>query len=542
MWSIKDWVLRIQNQEKFQMENKNTSIYSNPRVIGAQNRERNDITKNSLYKTSESVDSVTDECRPSLPRRKSSIFSIIETDKETMENMTKPKLCLPIKCQKVALSIFTVVGIAIIWLSLGFLLGYEGYARVKLQRSNISIANLVTRPERLLSYANLTNQSIQCPAMYIYTPRTRTCTPKCGEWGSCGPVMYYIERYFLILLDIIGIVLGVYGIISWIINYKQYNWKQFAVFICIVMSILPSLFFAALDFPGQKYLFCSNEDKEWDAVRRESHLHVHIYGGVLAYVFYSLGFWIWFTLINISLSAFFPLSPRLQSKSFYWKLGIVEALIAWGVPLLILSAFIATGGRFNLENAIEPPSYNFGSGAYIIAAPIYVLYRFILTTFLLLFHKIRWAVLNSQKYKTTRVQMSPLEKRFIGVGAFYIFLLIARTVYASWAGFTIKWNLENRAYGACIALGSPIIPAQYNNSIPAHANATIVSDLLPPRLRNLIPPCDYPCIIPFNPILVRMAWLIILCVTIGNGPLYTCTRKIKQKAMGTISTFAGKTN
>ena len=454
-------------------------------------------------------------------RRKSTIFSIIDPQIVT-EEAKKSKPCLPVFCQKYTLIIFVISFVIILWLSMMPQFIYEIYKSV-VNTNSSETATEVSLPETLLQQLNLSNESVDCPQMYIFVSEDNSCKPKCGEWSGCGLVLYYVERFLFIAIDLCGIIFGVFGLISWLINFREVKFKKhFALIICVFTAVLSSLFFAALDIPGNRYLYCSNEDKQWDAVASEGSVHIQIYSGVLFFMSVSFVNWLWLSLINIALVAYFPMSKRLQSNSFFWKMFAAEVLFGWGSPVLLFGVFIGIGGRSYLERPIQHPSRYYTDGRFLLGLPYHIVFRLIITTFFAIVYKIRTQTLDTQKYSHKQFAVSVLEKRFIAIGVLYVFILFIRSFYGAVIGFAYQWEELNRAYAACVTLGSPISHISLRNS------TNLVYQLLPPGLIEQVPECTHPCVLPFGPIFFRSSWIVIFSI-ITLQPILSLKSKLFAK-------------
>ena len=503
-------------------------IFSNPNY-----QNKNSINKDTISKMSDSqeADDVLDKSetpKPRTERRKSSIFSIIQTSHTEIVIAPKPKPCVPIEVQQVLLGIFVLVCIVGAWLTLLPLIGFDVYQGLVAKRLGLSSQNFTLPIERILANINLSNRTVNCPEMYLFVPKENSCKPQCGNWGGCGRIMYYLEKYIIVAVDTCGIIVGILGLINWVLIFKEWQLKHFAIFICVIMAFISSWVFAALDLPGPRYLYCSNEVKQWNDVKNESRTLIMIYSGLLYFVVSSLLFWLWFSLLNIALPAFFTLSATLQFNSFYRKLFIVEAIFAWGLPLCIIGLFIGVGGTFNLQSAIQHPSNDRTPGRFILAIPIFIIYRLIITTFFIILYRVRFQILKTQKFASALIKISWLEKRFIGIGVLYVFLITIRTFYSSWINYSSRWNIQNRGYDACITLESSFAIEFPNTTLDVYYNASIVADLLPMNVRSRLTECRYPCIIPFRTILLRIGWVIIFSIT-SMKPIYSLSSRLASK-------------
>ena len=491
--------------------------FSNPNYQNKNSMHRDSISKVSESQDADDVLGANEAPKPRMERRKSSIFSIIQTPNAEIVISSKPKPCIPVGVQQVLLAIFVFGCIVILWLTLLPLIGFDVYQGIVAKRLGIFAQNFSLPTERILANIDLSNKTVNCPDMYIFVPNENSCKPQCGHWSGCGRIMYFLEKYTLIVFDTAGIIVGILGFLNWVLSFKDWQLKHFAIFVCIIMAFISSLLFAAIDLPGSRYLYCSNEVKQWNDVKNESRVHIEIFSGLNYLAFSSLLFWLWFALINISLPVFFTLSATLQFNSFYRKLFIVEAIFAWGLPVCIIGLFIGVGGKFNLQNAIQHPTNDRSPGRFIIALPIFILFRLIITTFFIILYRIRSQILKTQKFASKTIKIGWLEKRFIGIGVLYVCLITIRTFYASWVNFSLRWDLQNRGYDACITLESSFTPAYQNMT---YYNLTIVADLLPMSVRNRLTECSYPCIIPIRTIVLRISWIFIFSIT-SLTPIYS---------------------
>ena len=262
--------------------------------------------------------------RPRLERRKSSISSIVQNANIETITAPKPKPCIPMKVEIPVLVIFVIVCLVIVWSTILPLAGSDVYQGLVTRRLRSIPQNLSLPSIRLLDRLNISNLTVACPEMFIFSPKDNSCKPQCGAWSGCGRSMYYVEKYSLAIIDCVGIIVGIFGFVSWLLDYKHWEWRHFAIVISTKVAFVSSIAFAFLDLPGSKYLYCSNEEKPFTDVADEGNMHIQVYSAVLAFLSYSFLLWLCFSLINISLSTFFALSITLQKKSFtesFWLLS-----------------------------------------------------------------------------------------------------------------------------------------------------------------------------------------------------------------------------
>ena len=527
------------------MDRRRSSVFSDYQ----ERKERFANSKGSIIKDSVGENEDTDDVvgstvegttpRTRMERRQSSIFSIVQNANIETVTAPKPKPCIPPKVEITLLTIFVIVCLVVVWITILPLAGSDVYQGLVTRRLRNIPQNLSLPSIRLLSRLNLSNLSVECPEMFIFSHKDNSCKPRCGAWSGCGISMYYVERYSIIIIDTVGIIVGIFGVVSWLLDYKHWVLRHFAIVFSTQVAFISSIAFALLDLPGSKYLFCSNEDKPFEDVAGEDRLHIQVYAAAITFLNISFLFWLWFSLVNISLVAFFPLSLTLQKKSFCKKLLVGESIFAWGIPLCIIGLFTAAGGRFNLGFAIQHPTSNGAPPNFILSIPFYILFRMIISTFLIIFIKIRFQIIKSQKYSSKRIKISSLEKRFIAIGELYVALILLRSMYSSWIGFSLKWELQNEGFAACVTLGSSFTTTHRNTTMSIFNNTSIVADLLPLPLKNIVPECTYPCILPLRTILLRLIWIIIFSIT-SLHPIYSvfsrCSNRWRGHSANTKST------
>ena len=442
-----------------------------------------------------------------MERRKSSINSIL-SDQHVILPKSRYKPCLPVSCQKVILRVTIVISMVLVWLLLIPPVGYGVYKEVvksvPTPEINISLA------EQLLSSLNLSDKTVQCPEQYIFAQQNNSCKPKCGEWSGCGKIMFFVEKCLLIIIDCFGLLFGCLGLISWFVLYREWKFIQFGILITAIMGALLSPLFIILDVPGPKYLYCSNEEIAWDDVRSGEKIHIQVYTATLHYVSASFLIWLFLALFNMSLTVYFPLSVRLKSNSFLYKLFAFEAVIGWGIPMLLVGCVFAVGEGYNLVNPIQHPTMNRNRGDFFTIHSLTLIYGACVSTVLLILYRTRIRTLQQQVRAANCIQMSEIEKRFIAVCILYMLILFLRSVYSTWLGLGSDWERSYREYSACVTLKSPF---NTNNS------TKLVLDLLPSDLSSQLPLCTHTCIIPFRTTFLRLTWIIILSVTTVQSAL-----------------------
>ena len=516
------------------MERRRSSVFSDYQ----ERKERFANSKGSINKDSVGENEDTDDVvgstvegttpRTRMERRQSSIFSIVQNANIETVTAPKPKPCIPPKLEITLLTIFVIVCLVVVWITILPLAGSDVYQGLITRRLRNIPQNLSLPSIRLLSRLNLSNLSVECPEMFIFSHKDNSCKPRCGAWSGCGISMYYVERYSIIIIDTVGIIVGIFGVVSWLLDYKHWVLRHFAIVFSTQVAFISSIVFALLDLPGSKYLFCSNEDKPFEDVAGEDRIHIQVYAAALTVFNISFLFWLWLSLINISLTVFFPLSAIIKKKSFYKHLLIFESIFAWGIPLCMVGLFTAAGGRFNLSFVTQHPNSNGALPNIIFAIPFYFLFRLTISTFLIIFIKIRFQIIKSQKYLSKRIKISSLEKRFIAIGVLYVALILLRSMYSSWIGFSLKWELQNEGFAACVTLGSSFTTTHRNTTMSIFNNTSIVADLLPSPLKNIVPECTYPCILPLRTILSRLIWIIIFSLT-SLRPIYSVLSRFSNR-------------
>ena len=267
-------------------------------------------------------------------RRKSSILPILN-DQAPIKAFVKYKPFLPISCQLVTLRIALPIAIVFVWLILIPPIVHGLYKEIA-NNYSIQVNSNLSLSEKLLRTVNFSQKSVECPEMYIFLPAANSCRPKCGFWSGCGAIMYCVERYALIIIDCCGLLFGAFGIISQIVVFKEWQLKQFGIIITAHLGVLLSPIFLALDLPGQRYLYCLGEEVALEEVKVADNIQVQIFGVILHYVSTSFVLWLFFALLNIAFLQYFPLSARLQSKSFLWKEFAFEFLFGFGIPILLI--------------------------------------------------------------------------------------------------------------------------------------------------------------------------------------------------------------
>ena len=153
------------------------------------------------------------------------------------------------------------------------------------------------------------------------------------------------------------------------------------------------------------------------------------------------------------------------------------------------------------------------------------MFRLIITTCFAIVYRIRTQTLNMQQYAHNKFKVSVLEKRFIVIGMLYVFVLFIRSFYGAVIGFAYQWEELNREYAACITLESPI--SQYANSSLTNSS-NFAYDLLPLVLRELVPECQHPCVLPFGQVFLRSGWVIIFSITTLQ-PILSLRNKLMAK-------------
>ena len=349
--------------------------------------------------------------------------------------------------------LFLVTGIALSWVvvSVSLVIGSMQFFYKGTYNETIN--------EKLLAKINITNETIICPDTYIFSKMVNTCQPVCGKWRSCGIVCFYLERVAYAILTIIGIIVGIFSIFTWIRLIFTWKFQHHPIFIGIVVNFFLSLSFSISDIPGIYYTQCGGVDIDYPTICNNPNLEIQIQGTLTHCLALSNRMWFIVALLHILYTIWHPLKEASPTK--WRKMGIIfiEFGICFGIPLAMEVISFGIGARYTINHKTSAIVSNnevlkavFGYIPHAIISPVTI------TIVIITVYKTRTVVIKSGVSMKKAQNLLGIEKRLIAFsGIYFILTLIIATSISLILLTSDQVTAEMRDHAAMLTLRSTIL-------------------------------------------------------------------------------------
>ena len=393
--------------------------------------------------------------------------------------------------------LFISVSIILIWSVVLVPVTLSGF------RKAFAVPYNITINEKLLLKLNLTNETVICPANYIYSPIVKTCQPICGHWSYCGEICYFIERVTYAVLAIVGITASLVALLSWIRLLSTWKFQHHPILIGIIVNLFQSIGIGVNDIPGVYYFACGGGDIDNDSLKIHPSIQTQILGAIVHSLVLSNRFWFLFALTYILLKVSFPLRDFFNTKRKKIILITIELCICFGIPLITEVITFGSGARYILSPKVSllisnNPLFTAAFG-YI---PHALITSFTMSIIMLIIYNIRTKITGSD----TSIQ--GIEKRLLLFSGLYFVLTVIIAISVS-----VHIVIDNRFkhleddYRATITLKS-ILHTPHNPL----TNST-VSNLLTTEDRLMMTEATAPVLIYLSGVSQRLMFIVVFAVT-----------------------------
>ena len=457
--------------------------------------------------------SVENETHSNLNREKRtfSISHIIGNPKQTESNLDVQPHATPQRTTKkseekrekpsrenlILWKLFTLVSMVLIWCVVLIPVTLSGLRRVFAGSYNTTVN------EELLTKINLTNETVICSDLYIYSPVVRTCQPICGHWSSCGEKCYFIERVTYAVIAVVGIVASLVALISWIRLLSTWKFQHRPIFIGIIVNLFQSIAIGICDIPGVYYFICGGEDTDIDSMMIHPNIHTQVIGALIHSLALSNRLWFVIALVYILLKISFPLRDFFDTKKKKVALVILELFICFGIPIITEIISFGAGARYILsshQSILVSDNRLFAAAFGYI--PHALITSFTMSIIMLIIYTIRSKLIGKD------VSIQGIEKRLLFFSALYFLLTVI--IAASVSVHVVidpKLDAQEDHYRVTLTLNSLL-------HTPDHplANNT-VSSLLSQEDRLRITEATAPLLIYLTGGSQRLMFIVVFAVT-----------------------------
>ena len=178
------------------------------------------------------------------------------------------------------------------------------------------------------------------------------CSPECLEFTPGGRSMWWAFRVTTILGSGFTLIATLFGMLSWV-NKELWKFPKIVNFYMMITVLIQALAILSGAIVPKEF-YCSSENI--DLARKHSTVLCIIQGAVMHYTILSFLLWYVFGISNLSIIVFSPLKGARWFFKYLQSIHIVESIIAWGLPLLVVVLNYAASfalGKQSFVYAIE---------------------------------------------------------------------------------------------------------------------------------------------------------------------------------------------
>ena len=447
-----------------------------------------------------------------LPRNKAG-----DNEKETKNDRKYSKIfCISLTVS----SILSIVAILIV------LLGLALNCDV-LHSDGPSNGNLTLYNSSYNEFIGISNFTINCSEGLIFSMVEQKCVFPCGTFHSCGKTCLQIERIVFTIMSICGIFLSLFNLVAWPCAGSLKSFTHIGIFIITCITLLMVLVLAIPGIPGASIFFCDNTEITVDEVNTRFIVRLLIYGTLYDCLSILTLFWLFFSIINISMVIYFNIGRRTK------RTVLITEMCLSILPVIFVVFPIAAGTRYMYSNShqtamLESAIYRYFlqfTPCILLIGAIYILAIGIITF-------LHMKKISITKFKELRLEISSLEKRFIFLSILTVVYLIYQFCTSIWLAFVHgQIEIALNLHLMCVTLMSPIIS---NNTT---FNSSVFGNVIMPNNWSYTD-CQnssfdqvhiYPGFLDvINHILLRSVWIPTFLLTIPDGLIDLVKKKFKK--------------
>ena len=466
-------------------------------------RQRSESTLNRYVRNPKSI---------ILPRNKAG-----DDEKETKKDRKYSKVfCISLTIS----SILSIIAILIV------LLGLALNCDVILKETPNE--NLTLYNSSYNEFIGVTNFTVNCSEGLIFSKAEQKCVFPCGTFHSCGKTCLQIERIVFTIIITCGIFLSLFNLIAWPCFGSLKSFTHIGIFIITCITLLMVSVLAIPGIPGASVFFCDNTEITVDEVNTRFTVRLHIYGTLYDCLNILTLFWLFFSILNISMVIYFNIGRRT-------KIAVLITEFCLSIlPVIFVVVPIAAGTRYMYSNSYQTAMLQSTTYRYFLQfAPCILLIGaiYILAIGILTFLHIK--KISITKFKDCRLELSSLEKRFIFLSILTVIYLIYE--FGTWVWLTFvreQIDIALNLHLMCVTLKSPII------SNDTAFNGSIFGDVIMPNNWSLTD-CQnssfdqgrfYPGFLDvINHILLRSVWIPTFLLTFPDGLIDLVKKKLTKR-------------
>ena len=450
-----------------------------------------------------------------LPRKNAG-----DDEKETKNDRKYSKIfCISLT----VFSILAIVAILVVLLGLSF---YCNVIRGPLKTSN---KNLTYYASSYNEFINQSNVTINCTKDFIFSKEEQKCVYPCGKFHSCGETCLKIEQIIFAIMSICGIFMSLFNLIAWAFVGSLKSFAHIGIFIVTCITLLVVSVVAIPGLPGASIYFCDDKILRVDEVNTNFPWRLNIYGVLYDCSNILTLFWLFFSILNISMVIYFNIGRRT-------KIAVLTTEIFLSIlPIIFVVIPFTAGSRYNYNHSHQTVMLNSPVLNYFLQfTPCILLIGaiYILAIGILAFLHIR--KISITKFKESQLELSSLEKRVIFLSILTVVYLIYKFGTSIWLAFVsgqIKDDLDMHLI--CVTLLSRVTFQD------TESNGTMLGNVMPGDW-NLIE-CQksfdhsfdqndiYPGFLDvINHILSRSLWIPTFILTFPDGVINLVKKKFKK--------------
>ena len=398
----------------------------------------------------------------SIPPTKSSRISVSSTQEALNKYATK--MAQHKKIFQVLYTIILVAAISIIWfgLTIPLIVGVltrpslTNMTRPYVEMLNETITtNKSILPPKCLPQQNesmlLSNLTITCPTNYVFN--CTMCVPTCGLWHPFGESYFTAYRVTTILAGVIDLAFSLIGLLILLRVPGTFKVPQINYLFMFINAVIFSFFLAAAAIAGPYNFFCAQRNEDYSIVAHDPPLYLSFIGFVLHFAYLSFNLWFLCGTINVFIIVFWPQLRITASKRTQIKIFTIEAIISFGIPLIIPAVYLIAFKKYSFVRLPQIP-FALDSIAVLVFVilPLLLVTAISLTIITITLYKLQMQKLVLLEGRH-RIQLKSFEIRLILFAVclgFAVFVVLLEASYE--ARLTRIFNFKLEEFWACLTI------------------------------------------------------------------------------------------
>ena len=357
-------------------------------------------------------------------------------------------------------------------------------------------------------YVVHSNITITCPTNYVFN--CTMCVPICGLWHPYGESYYIAYRVISIFIGVADFVSSLIGLIVMLKVPGVFKIPRINYLFMFISAVVYSFCLAAIAISGPHNFFCQQRNEDYSIVSRDPPVIVSVVGFVSHLAFLSFYFWFLCNTINLLIIVFWPQLRITESRRSRIIIFTIEAIISFGIPLLIPSIYLIIFKRYSfLRTPFQLFTISIIATLVFIIVPLLLLTAFSLTIIAISIYKLKMRELIFMENRP-KVKLKGFEIRFIIFAICIGVLASVAIIEASYSNILNPiFNLKLEEFWSCLTV-------QNNVEI-----FRIQSDICLPEYRAFFFP-----IVTFIRYFAFSSWAILLFVILTTKDTRNVWKKI----------------